>query len=290
MADMRCKVVLISGATNGIGRVTALELARLGATTVIAGRNASKVSSTVDMIRQFSGQAQVSGLVADLSVQAQVRALADAFKRQYDRLDVLVNNAGAAFHRRVLTPDGIEATFALNHLSYYLLTHLLLDRLQASAPARIINVASDAHRYARADSKNWQSEYDYGPTGFGAYSRTKLANILFTRELARRLAGTGVTANALHPGTVATGIWRNTGGVLGHLIGMMSPLVMRTPEQGAQTTIYLASSPTVAGISGLYFVDSKPISPSKAAQDDDAARQLWALSEQMTGMTQTVGV
>lgn len=284
MTDMRGKVVLITGATNGIGRVTALELAKLGAATVIVSRSPQRVERTVDEIRQVSGNSQVEGLVADLALMAQVRQVADEFRRKYNRLDVLVNNAGAGASQRVLTTEGIERMFALNHLSYFLLTHLLLDMLKASAPARIVNVSSDAHRPVQLDFDDLQSTHDWGPSGFRAYGRTKLMNILFTRELARHLEGTGVTANALHPGTVATGLWKNTGSTFGALLGVLAPLFMKTPEQGAETSIYLAVSPEVTGVSGLYFSECKATAPSKAAQDDAAARRLWEISLEMTGL------
>ncbi len=284
MADMRGKVALITGATNGIGRVTALELAKMGATTVIISRKPERVQRTVDEIRHVSGNPQVEGLVADLSLMAQVRQVADEFRRKYDRLDVLINNAGGGASQRALTTEGIERMFALNHLSYFLLTHLLLDLLKASAPARIVNVSSDAHRPVRLNFDDLQSKHDWGRAGFLAYGRTKLANILFTRELARRLEGTGVTANALHPGMVATGIWSGAGGMFGAVVGALAPLFMKTPEQGAATSIYLAVSPDVNGVSGLYFTDCQATAPSKAAQDDAAARRLWDISLEMTGL------
>ncbi len=286
MMMMQGKVVVITGATGGIGLVTARELAALGATVVIVGRRPDKLEATAAELRQ-RGSGVIHTLRADLSSMRQVRALADAFRQQFGRLDVLVNNAGGAFSRRELTEDGYERTFALNHLSYFLLTNLLLDVLKASAPARIINVASDAHRGRWLDFDDLQNERDYGPSGLGAYGRSKLANILFTRELARRLEGSGVTANAVHPGAVATGIWGNTGGLVGRLIGMVAPLFMRTPEQGADTVIYLASSPEVEGISGQYFMDREPAAPSAAAQDDEAARRLWQISAQMVGLVET---
>ncbi|MAS34871.1 MAG: short-chain dehydrogenase [Anaerolineaceae bacterium] len=286
MADMRGKVVLVTGATNGIGQVTARELARMGATTVIAGRNAEKLQATVEEIRQQAPDAQVDSLRADLSLMTDVRTLAETFLNRYDRLDVLVNNAGAGASQRHITPEGFERMFALNHLSYFLLTYLLLDKLKASAPARVINVASDAHRSVRLDFDNLQSEHDWGRAGYRAYGRTKLANILFTRELARRLEGTGVTANAVHPGVVATGIWSGAGGIFGRIAGAIAPLVMKTPEQGAQTSIYVASSPEAAGQTGLYFSNGHPVQPAPAAQDDEAARRLWAISAEMVGLAE----
>jgi retinol dehydrogenase-12 len=290
MADLRGKVTLVTGATNGIGKVTARELATMGAATVIIGRSAEKVQQTADEIRQAAGHTQVEGIVADLSLMSQTRAAAAEFRRRYDRLDVLVNNAAIGASHRAVTEEGFERMFALNHLSYFLLTNLLLDIIRASAPARIVNVSSDAHQMAHLDFDNLQSERDWGRAGFQAYGRTKLMNILFTRELARRLEGTGVTANAVHPGMVATGIWRGAGGVFGTVIGALAPLFMRTPEEGAQTSVYVATAPEVEGMTGLYFSDSKPAAPSKAAQDDAAARRLWAVSAGLVGLDETAAV
>lgn len=290
MADLHGKVALVTGATNGIGKVTARELARMGAATVIMGRSADKVQQTVAEIKQAAGHTQVGGIVADLSLLSQTRAAAEQFRGQYNRLDILVNNAGVGASQREVTAEGFERMFAVNHLSYFLLTNLLLDVIKASAPARIVNVSSDAHQMAYLDFDNLQSEHDWGRAGFKAYGRTKLMNILFTRELARRLEGTGVTANAVHPGMVATGIWRGAGGVFGTVVGALAPLLMRTPEDGAKTSIYAATSPEIAGQTGLYFSDSKPVSPSKAAQDDEAARRLWAISAELTGLREAAGV
>jgi len=281
---MQGKIVLITGATNGIGRVAALELARRGAHVVVHGRSRERVDAVVGEITGAGGQAR--GLLADLSHMSAVRALADDFKRHYDRLDVLINNAGAVFTERQLSADGYEMTFALNHLSYFLLTNLLLDVIKASAPARIINVSSDAHRAVRA------LDFDHlgtGGAGFGAYAQSKLMNLLFTFELARRLEGTGVTVNALHPGFVATGFGKNNAGTVGQILRfvvgtLMKPLA-RTPEQGAQTTVYLASSPDVATVTGQYFVDCKPVQPQAPALDREAQRRLWERSEQIVGLS-----
>lgn len=290
MADLHGKVALVTGATNGIGKVTACELAKMGAATVIIGRSPERVQQTVDEIRQAAGHSQVEGIVADLSLMKQVRAAAEQFKSRHNRLDILVNNAGIGASQRSVTAEGFERMFALNHLSYFLLTNLLLDMLKASAPARIVNVTSDAHQIAQMDFDNLQSKRDWGRAGLMAYARTKLMNILFTRELARRLEGTGVTVNAVHPGMVATGIWRETGGFFGRLINTVAPLFMRTPEAGAATSIYVATAPEIEGQTGLYFSDSKPATPSKAAQDDEAAKRLWAISEELTGLLKTAAV
>ena len=288
MADMHGKVVLITGATNGIGKAAAVEIARMGATTVIVGRDADKTAQVLSEIQQISGNQDIHSLLADLSLMAQVRDLAAAFNAQYERLDVLLNNAGAHFDKPSLTSEGLELTFALNHLSYFLLTNLLLERLKASAPSRVVNVASDAHQGASIDFDDLAFEHrSAGPVGSALYGQSKLANILFTRELARRLEGSGVTANALHPGVVATGLLRNTGGIAGFLGNKLGPLFFRSPEQGAETLVYLTTSPEVASMSGLYFVDCKPQSPSAAAQNTADAQRLWAISADMTGLTVT---
>jgi NAD(P)-dependent dehydrogenase (short-subunit alcohol dehydrogenase family) len=282
--QMHERVCLISGATNGIGKATALALARLGATVIIVGRNTAKTESTVAEIKELSGQHSISGIVGDLSSMAEVRRVAAEFKQRYDRLHVLVNNAGGMFATRQETVDGYEMTFALNHLAYFLLTNLLLDVLKRSAPARVVNVASVAHRRARLDLDDLQSRKGYGgPAGFNAYAQSKLANVLFTYELARRLQGTQVTANVLHPGVVATGITRVDGGVVGLLMRIQDHFAI-TPEQGAQTVVYLASSPDVEGVTGQYFEKCKAVPSSPASHNETTARQLWQISEQLTGI------
>lgn len=286
--DMTGKVVLVTGATNGIGEAAAREIARAGATVVIVGRNPEKTARTVENIRRETGNENVRQAIADLSVQSEVRELAAQFLEKYDRLDVLLNNAGAIFNQRYESEDGIELTFALNHLNYFLLTNLLLDRIKATAAqygeARIINVSSGAHQIARNGMRFADLEYKEGYAGFTAYGQSKLANILFTRELAHRLADTKVTVNALHPGFVYTGFNLNNGGIITALQKLISPLVARTPEKGAETSIYLALSPAVQGVTGKYFVDKKAAAPSAAAQDDAAARRLWEISAEMTGL------
>ena len=239
MTDMQGKVVLITGASNGIGRAAALALARTGATVALAGRDEKRVDTTVAMIREQSDNDEVKGLLADLSNLTGMRQLANEFRRRYSRLDLLLNNAGAAFHERAETVDGIERTFALNHLAYYQLSRRLLDMLQRSAPARIVNVSSDAHRQVKVfDFDNIDGRKAWGMRGFTPYAQSKLANLLFTRELARRVAGTGVTVNALHPGVVATDIFRDTGGPIGFVFHTLGPLFMKKPEQGADTLVW----------------------------------------------------
>lgn len=283
---MQGKICLVTGATSGIGRETALALAKMGAAVVIAGRSAEKVTTTAAAIRSITGAA-VDTLVADLSSMAQVVSMADAFKAKFDRLDVLVNNAGAVFTERQESVDGFEMTFALNHLSYFLLTAHLREMLIASgrpgAAARIVNVASDAHRGGKMKFDDLQFRQGY--FGFTAYAQSKLANILFSNELARQLEGKPLTSNALHPGFVSTGFGRGNGGFSGTMMKLVMTLlspVALTPEKGAQTSIYLASSPEVEGVSGKYFDKSKAVTPSAAAQDMDAARRLWIISEDLT--------
>lgn len=285
MGDMQGKVVLITGATNGIGRAAALALARMGASVAVAGRNQQRLDDTLAMIRAESGVEAVSGLLADLSTQAGVRQLADTFREQHDRLDILLNNAGANFRERADTADGLERTFALNHMAYYLLTRLLLDMLQASAPARIVNVSSEAHRQQRTfDFDNLDGRRRWPMFGFGAYSQSKLANVLFTRELARRLEGSGVTVNAMHPGVVNTGLFQNVGGIGGLVLRTLAPVFMKTPEQGADTLVWLASAEELEGRSGGYYVRRRLREPSAAAQDVEAAQRLWALSAELCGL------
>jgi len=278
MMTMQGKVCLITGGTNGIGKSTAHELVRMGATVVIVGRNAQKTSQVVEEIRQSTGNDTVDSLLADLSSQRNVRRLANEFESKYSRLHVLLNNAGAVFMRRQLSVDGIEMTFSLNHLAPFLLTNLLLDKIQASAPARIINVSSGSHSSGRIEFDNLQGERDYSHR---AYGNSKLATILFTMELARRLEGTGVTANALHPGFVSTGFGKNNPGFLMKTIRAVVPLIGRSPEKGAETSIYLASSPEVQSITGKYFVDCKVTQPAPQATDSAVARKVWDISADM---------
>jgi NAD(P)-dependent dehydrogenase (short-subunit alcohol dehydrogenase family) len=279
MTTMQGKICLITGGTNGIGKSTAQGLARLGATVVIVGRDAQKTRQVVEEIRSATDNENVDSLLADLSSQQEVRRLASEFKRKYSQLHVLLNNAGGTFTPRQLSVDGIEMTLALNHLAYFLLTNLLLDMLEVSAPARIINVSSDAHSRGTIDFDNLQGERSY--SSFGPYGNSKLANILFTIELARRLEGTGVTVNALHPGLTSTGFGKNNPGLLMKIMGVVIPLIARSPEKGAVTSIYLASSPEVQSITGKYFVDCKVTQPAPQATDSAVARQLWDVSADM---------
>lgn len=275
------KVCLITGATSGIGEVTAWELAALGYRVVITARDQAKLEKAIARIQEQSGSQEVSGLTADLSSQREVHSLAAAFSEQYDRLDVLINNAGAVYLLRKESVDGIEMTFAGNHLSYFLLTNLLLDTIRRSAPARIINVSSNAHVGHVLDFDDLQFQHGY--QFMRAYGKSKLANILFTNELDRRLASSGVTVNALHPGFVAT----NIGGNNGWLVRLFLPLIRLSAisaDEGAETSIYLAASPEVEGVSGKYFYKKRVKDSSEFSQDEEAARRLWDISAQLTGI------
>jgi NAD(P)-dependent dehydrogenase (short-subunit alcohol dehydrogenase family) len=282
---MNGKVVLITGGTSGIGKASAVALASMGAEVVVIGRNEERGERAAEEIRRESGNEKVSLMLADLSVQADVRRLAEEFQERHGRLDVLVNNAGLVQSQRTETPDGIETQLAINHLTPFLLTNLLLDLLRASAPSRIVTVSSDAHRWAKLDLDDLQSRKRY--RGMQVYGTTKLANILFTRELSERLKGTGVTANAMHPGGVNTNFGNNQRGPMSLLFRAFKPF-MRTPEQGADTLIYLASSLEVEGMTGKYLADRKVKVASDAAYDETLQKKLWEASEKLTGLKVTV--
>lgn len=279
---MANQTILITGATNGIGLETAHGLAKTGAQLILIARDAAKGERVVAELKTKTGNSAIDLLIADLSRQASIRTLAAQVLERYPRLDVLVNNAGGVFNPRTTTADGIETTWAVNHLAYFLLTRLLLDRLKAGAPARIVSVSSAAHLGGtlRLDDPEFKNG---GYSAWGAYSQSKLANILFTKELARRLAGTAVTANCLHPGMVATGFGRQTMGWLSPILNLAMRFGRR-PDQGAATSIYLATSPAVAGVTGEYFADLKPARVDAKANDADLARKLWAVSERYCGL------
>ena len=284
MGQLSGKVALITGATNGIGAVTARELARQGARVFVHGRSQTRIDATLDAIRQAVPAADVRGVKADLSDLAQVRALADTVLAQTDRLDVLVNNAGMMLMHEERSADGYEWQFAVNHLSHFLLTHLLLEMIQQTAAeageARIVNVSSDAHKGAHI---HWDT-FGKSGKGFGAYSQTKLANVYFTYSLARQLAGTGVTVNAIHPGFVATGFGRTGNpGYMNMAMRLMAPFA-RSPEQGADTLIYVVSAPELKGVTGKYFTNRKAVASSKVSYDENEQRRLWDLSEELSGL------
>lgn len=277
---MQGKTVVITGSTSGIGKVAALELAAKGARIVAVARDKARGEETLaELDKRAPGLAHKIHY-ADLSLLADMKRVAAEIAASEPRIDVLINNAGAMFAKRQVTSDGFERTFALDHLSYFVVTAGLRQRLLASGPARIINTSSDAHKGGHLDIDDLQTE-KY--TSIKAYARAKLANILFTRELARRLKGTGLTANSLHPGVVATRFGHESGGVVSSLLKFVQFFAI-SPEKGAETIVYLASSPEVAGVSGEYFYKCKPAVPTRAAQDDRLAAALWEKSVALTGI------
>lgn len=277
-ASMQGKTILVTGATSGIGLAMARELAGKGAYITLAGRNAAKLATVAEQIRNQTGNQNIDTILADLSTHAGAQLTAHEFKKRRTRLDVLINNAGAIYMSRRLSEDGLEMTFALNHLNYFHLTNLLLDVLKASAPARVINVSSDAHRGQAIDFDDLQGEKTY--SGWTVYGRSKLMNVLFTYELARRLEGRGVAVNAMHPGFVASGFGKNNGALMSLAMKLISPIA-RTADEGASTGIYLASSMEVEGVSGKYFVDKQPIDSDPLSYDQALAGRLWDTSLEM---------
>jgi retinol dehydrogenase 14 len=279
ISGMRGKVCLVTGGSSGIGKATALGLANMGATVIVVGRDRSRGEAAVTEIKQKSNNDAVDLMLADLSSQASIRRLAEEFKDRYQRLHVLINNAGVFISKRTVTVDGIETTFAVNHLAPFLLTNLLLDVLKASAPARIINITSSGERSGTINFDDLQGEGRY--SGFRAYNQSKLAMILFTYELARKLEGTGVTVNCVHPGVVVTNLGRGSSGAFGLLLRLMRPF-FSSPEKGAETPIYLASSPEVEGVSGKYFAKKAEAKSSERSYDTVTARRLWQVSAELT--------
>src|SRR5881296_3133787 len=273
------RVFLVTGPNSGIGRATAMGLARLGGTVVMACRTASRgEAARLDIIRD-SGNCRVSLEVVDLACEASIRSFADAFKRTHPRLDVLINNAGVYTSHRDITTDGLERQFEVNYLSGFLLAHLLLDLLKKSAPSRIVNVSSSAHGPSAIHFDDLQGERRYG--GFRAYNQSKLAQILFTRELAQQLEGTGVTVNACHPGVIRTNLGIGGASVVVRFVRMF----FKGPAKGAETPIFLATSPDVEGVIGKYFANKRVRTPSVAAQDPDAARRLFDVSMELSHLT-----
>jgi NAD(P)-dependent dehydrogenase (short-subunit alcohol dehydrogenase family) len=279
MSSMQGKMCLVTGSSSGIGKVTARELAQMGATVVMVCRNRAKGEAAQTEIKEVSGSTQVELIVADLSELSEVRRVAREFKQSYTQLHVLVNNAGGINSEHKVTSDGLEVTFATNYLAPFLLTHLLLDVLKASAPARIVNVSSVAHTRGKVDFADLQGAHRYSFAK--AYGQSKLALIYFTYELADRLKGTGVTVNALHPGVVASNFNHGMKG-LAHIIGsLIYTLVGINVEKGAQTTLYLATSPEVAGVSGKYFSDGREAASSRLSYDTAVRQRLWKVSEEL---------
>jgi NAD(P)-dependent dehydrogenase (short-subunit alcohol dehydrogenase family) len=282
MNGMHGKVCLITGANRGIGQATVLALARMGATVVMVARDPALGAAARDEIIETTGNENVDLLVADLASLAQVRQVAADFQERHTQLHVLINNAGLTKHDEVITEDGFETTFTVNHLAPFLLTNLLLDLLKSSAPARIINVNSMMHKWGRIDFDNLQGERGYNM--YLAYNNSKLANMLHTYELAWRLEGAGVTVNAVHPGMVATDFAREYTGFIGFMANKGWRIFMKSPEQGAATSVYLASSPDVEGITGKYFANRRAKRSSRLTHDRELAEQLWVTSEQLTGL------
>jgi len=278
---MKGKTVVITGGTSGIGEIAAELLAQMGARIVLIARDKSRGEATLARLRKRATGLAHTVHYADLARIPEMKRVAAQIAESEPRIDVLINNAGAMFGSRQLTGDGLEYTFALNHMAYFVVTEGLRERLQASAPARVINTSSGAHRGARLDFDDLQLVKDF--SAMKAYSRSKLCNIPFTRELARRLHGTGVTANCLHPGFVATRFGDQSGGLISRFIGL-AKLFAISPEKGAETLVYLASSPDVAETTGAYFYKCRPITPSQAALDDRAAMLLWERSEALAGL------
>jgi NAD(P)-dependent dehydrogenase (short-subunit alcohol dehydrogenase family) len=280
---MAGKVALITGGTGGIGKATAIGLATMGARVAITGRDLARAEQAASDVRTASANQAVDAFAADMSSQAEVRRLAVAVLDAYPRLDVLVNNVGGFWAHRHATADGLERTFALNHLASFLLTNLLLDRLKASAPARVVTVSSGAQSMGRIDFNDLQGARNY--SGQRAYNQSKLANIMFTNELAHRLEGTGVTANSVHPGVVRTNFGAEDQAWFFTVISRVARPLLKTPAKGARTSIYLASSPEVDGISGRFFVNRMPKTPNRIAYDRKITARLWDVSTDLVGMT-----
>ncbi len=277
---MQGKICLVTGATDGIGRVTAQALARQGAQVIVVGRNAEKGKRVVAGLRREAENERIDFELADLSCQADIRALARRLDEKLPRLDVLVNNVGAFFYRRALSRDGIEMTLALNHLGYFLLTGLLLGLLKRSAAARIVNVASAAHKGPQVNFDDLQGEARY--RGWRAYQQSKLANLLFTYRLAERLGDSGIVANCLHPGFVATRFGHNNGGLVRLALVILQKLAAISELDGARTSIYLASDDEAATVSGRYFDKCKAVESSSPSRDKAAQERLWEVSERLT--------
>jgi NAD(P)-dependent dehydrogenase (short-subunit alcohol dehydrogenase family) len=279
---MHGKTCVITGATSGIGQSAAEALAALGARIIVVARSKVRGASTIARLRTIAPEIAHSVYYGDLSRLADMKRVGAEISSAEPRIDVLINNAGALFSSRRMTADGFECTFALNHLSYFVLTHGLRERLQAAIPARVINTASAMHKRSHINFDDLQGERGYN--GVFAYERSKLCNILFTRELARRLAGTGITANALHPGLVASGFGDRSGGLVSPIFRIIKLLFGVSTEYAAQTIVFLASSPDVATVSGSYFERCQPVLPATQAENDDDAKRLWDETEKLTGI------
>jgi retinol dehydrogenase-12 len=278
---MQGKVIVITGATSGIGQIAAINLAQMGARLVIVARDRERVERTLSELREAGPGQGHTAFLADLSSMGQVKRVGADIAAAEPRIDVLVNNAGSLFSARQVTDDGLERTFAINHMAYFILTQMLLPNLKAAGQARVVNTASGAHRGQQLDFDDLQMTRSYRAKT--AYGRTKLCNILFTRELAQRLAGTGVTANCLHPGFVATGLGQRDNGLVNAVIWLVFRFAAK-PEPGAETIVYLASDSAVADVSGDYFYECRPREPSEQARDDETAHRLWEESVKIAGV------
>jgi NAD(P)-dependent dehydrogenase (short-subunit alcohol dehydrogenase family) len=280
---MQGKTVVITGATSGIGEVAACQLAQAGARIVLIARDRARGAQTLQRLESIAPGRNHAAHYANLSRLAEMKRVAEAIAGSEPQIDVLVNNAGAVFATRQVTGDALELTFATNHIAYFVVTNLLLERIKATPGARIVCTASDAHKRAKLDFTDLTFEKGY--SGFAMYGRSKLMNILFTRELARRLEGTGVTANCLHPGFVNTRFGEDSGGLMSLALRGAKKFAL-TPEEGAKTLVYLATSPEVTGVSGKYFHDCKAVAPTAEAQNDADAKRLWDLSAQLAGLAE----
>ena len=279
MTNMNGKVCLVTGSTDGIGKVSARVLAELGAKVIIVGRNPEKSAIVLAELRSISGNENIDLLMADLAVMQEVRDLAEQVISRYDRIDVLLNNAGGYFTKHEITSDGLEMTFALNHMSYFLLTNKLMELLKYSAPARIVNVSSDAHYGVDMEFENLNGEQEY--KAWKAYQKSKLANVLFTYELLKKVPG-NITVNCLHPGFVATNFGHNNGGFFGPVLKIAQRVSAIDPEEGAKTSIFLCSAPEVKGVSGKYFYKCQPKTSSRESRNMDTGKRLWQISSDIT--------
>lgn len=276
---MRGKTIVVTGATSGIGEVAAIHLAEQGARIILTARDKARAGSTMEKLRKANANANHAVLMADLSLLADMKRVGEAIAAE-PKIDILINNAGALFNTRIETADGLEKTFALNHMSYFVVTNMVLPKLQAGA--RIISTASGAHRRAQLNFKDLQTRRGY--SGFSVYAKSKLCNVLFTRELARRISGTGVTANCLHPGFVATRFGDQSGGFTSVFVKLAKPVGAISSEEGAKTILYLATSPEVSAVSGEYFYECKIDTPSAEARKDEDAKRLWDISAEIAGI------
>lgn len=284
--SMKEKTILITGASSGIGKATALKLAKLGAHIILMARNQERGKAAVNEIKNDSMNPNIDLAICDLGSFSSIRAFSEQFHQKYDRLDVLINNAGLINKHREVTSDGFEQQFGINYLGHFLLTHLLLDLLKKSAPSRIINISSLAHRFGRIHLEDLQLEEGYGP--FKAYAQSKLANVLFTRTLAEKLNGDGVTVNVVHPGTVSTRFGFNRNTYKPTVLNRLMKLVSLSKEKGANTPVYLATHPAIEKITGQYFARKKIKKPGKDSRDPELAQKLWKISSQLTGLESIV--